>query len=54
MLKSYFITGIRSLLSQKVYSFIKIIGLSFGLAASIMIYLYVKEDLSYDTIHEKY
>ena len=54
MLKSYFITGIRSLLSQKVYSFIKILGLSFGLAASIMIYLYVKEDLSYDTMHEKY
>jgi len=54
MFKSYFITGIRSLLSQKVYSFIKIIGLSFGLAASIMIYLYVNEDLSYDRIHEKY
>jgi len=54
MLKSYFITGIRSLLSQKVYSFIKILGLSFGLAASIMIYLYVKEDLSYDSMHEKY
>ena len=54
MLKSYFITGIRSLLSQKVYSFIKIVGLSLGLAASIMIYLYVQEDLSYDTMHEKY
>ncbi len=25
-----------------------------GLAASIMIYLYVQEDLSYDTMHEKY
>jgi putative ABC transport system permease protein len=54
MLKSYFITGLRSLLSQKVYSFIKIAGLSLGLAASIMIYLYVQEDLSYDTMHEKY
>jgi putative ABC transport system permease protein len=54
MLTSYFITGIRSLLSQKVYSFIKILGLSFGLAASIMIYLYVQEDLSFDTFHEKY
>jgi putative ABC transport system permease protein len=54
MFKSYFITGIRGLLSQKVYSIIKVIGLSFGLAASIMIYLYVQEDLSYDTMHEKY
>ncbi|HZI23675.1 MAG TPA: ABC transporter permease, partial [Chryseolinea sp.] len=54
MFKSYFITGIRGLLSQKVYSIIKVIGLSLGLAASIMIYLYVQEDLSYDTMHEKY
>ncbi|HEX6226693.1 MAG TPA: ABC transporter permease [Chryseolinea sp.] len=54
MFKSYFITGIRSLLSQKIYSVIKIAGLSFGLAASIMIYLYVQEDLSYDTMHKNY
>ncbi len=41
-------------MTQKGYSFIKIIGLSFGLAASIMIYLYIQEDLSYDTVHQKY
>ncbi len=54
MLKSYFTIGLRNLLSQKVYSFIKIIGLSLGLAASMMIYLYIQEDLSYDTIHQNY
>ena len=54
MLRSYFITGIRNLLKQKGYSFIKIIGLAFGLAASMMIYLYIHEDLSYDTFHSKY
>ncbi len=54
MLKSYFITGIRNLSSQKIYSFIKIIGLSLGLGASMMIYLYVQEDLSYDTFHQHY
>ncbi len=54
MLKSYFTTGLRNLFSQKIYSFIKIVGLAFGLAASMMIYLYVQEDLSYDTIHQKY
>ncbi len=53
MLKSYFTTGLRNLFSQKIYSFIKIVGLAFGLAASMMIYLYVQEDLSYDTIHQK-
>ena len=54
MLKSYFTIGLRNLLSQKIYSFIKIIGLSLGLAASMMIYLYIQEDLSYDTIHQNY
>lgn len=54
MLKSYFITGVRNLFSQKIYSFIKIIGLSLGLATSIIIYLFIQEDLSYDTMHEKY
>jgi putative ABC transport system permease protein len=54
MLKSYFITGLRNLLAQKVYSFIKIIGLAFGLAASLLIYAYVQEDLSYDTYHQHY
>jgi len=54
MIKSYFITGLRNLLKQKGYSFIKIIGLAFGLAASMMIYLYIQEDLSYDTYHKNY
>jgi len=54
MLRSYFVAGIRNLLKQKGYSLIKIFGLAFGLAASMMIYLYIEEDLSYDTFHSKY
>src|SRR5687767_15627121 len=54
MIKSYFITGIRNLFNQKIYSFIKIIGLALGLATALMIYLYIQEDLSYDTFHDKY
>lgn len=54
MLKSYFITGMRNLLKQRGYSLIKIAGLAFGLAASMVIYLFVREDLSYDTFHPNY
>jgi putative ABC transport system permease protein len=54
MLKSYFTLALRNLLKQKGYSFIKIAGLAFGLAASMVIYLYVLEDLSYDTFHHNY
>ncbi len=54
MLKSYFVIGIRNLLKQKFYALIKILGLAFGLAASMVIYLYVQEDLSYDRFHPNY
>lgn len=54
MLRSYFITGLRNLMKQKGYSFIKISGLALGLAASMIIYLYVREDLSYDKFHDNY
>lgn len=54
MLKSYFISGIRNLLKQRVYSLIKITGLALGLSASTIIYLFVREDLSYDTFHPNY
>jgi putative ABC transport system permease protein len=54
MLKSYFIIGLRNLLKDKGYSFIKIAGLAFGLSVSMIIFLYVKEDLSYDSFHKNH
>ena len=54
MLKSYFTVALRNLVKEKGYTFIKIFGLAFGLAASIIIYLYVKEDLSFDSFHSNY
>lgn len=54
MFKNYFTIGFRNLLKQRGYSFIKIAGLAFGLAASMIIYLYVREDLSYDTFNKNY
>jgi putative ABC transport system permease protein len=54
MFKSYFIIGLRSLIKQKTYSLTKIAGLALGIAASIVVYLYIKEDLSYDSFHKNY
>lgn len=51
MLQSYFIIGLRNLMKQKGFAVIKIAGLALGLAASLIIYLYVIEDLSYDKFH---
>ena len=54
MIKSYFTLGLRSLLKERGYSLIKIVGLALGLAASMIIFLYVQEDLLYDHFHHNY
>ena len=54
MFQSYFIIGLRNLLKQKTFSVIKIAGLALGLATSIILYLYIQEDLSYDRHNTNY
>jgi putative ABC transport system permease protein len=53
MLKNYLKIAFRSLLKQKVYSTINILGLSVGIASCLLIMLYVTRQLSYDQFHEK-
>lgn len=48
MYKNYIITAMRSLLNNKMYSLLNIGGLAIGLAACIMIFLFVRDELSYD------
>ncbi len=52
MLKNYFKIAIRNLLRQKAFSFINIAGLATGMACSILILLWVQDELSYDRFHE--
>ena len=52
MLKSYLRTAFRNLKQYRGYSFINIFGLAVGLAASLLIFLYVHHELSYDRFHE--
>ncbi len=53
MLKNYILTAIRSLLRNKGFSVINILGLSIGLASFILIALYVYHELSFDRYHAK-
>ncbi len=43
---------IRSLKRNKLFSIVNILGLTIGFFASILIYLYVDNELKYDTFHE--
>src|SRR5688572_8330087 len=48
MFRNYLTTAINNLLGNKLYSGINIAGLAFGLAATILIALYVLDETSYD------
>lgn len=48
MIKSYLKIGWRSLVRQKMYSVIKIGGFALGVAACLLIALFIKDELSYD------
>ena len=52
MLLSYFKIFIRNLSRNKTFSIINILGLSAGLASSILIFLWVADELSYDRFHK--
>ena len=48
MWRNYLTVGIRALAKNKTYAFINIFGLALGLAACLMILLFVRYELSYD------
>jgi putative ABC transport system permease protein len=48
MLKNYFLVALRTFRRNKTFSFINIIGLSIGISASLVIYLLVQFDFSFD------
>lgn len=49
MFRYYLVTAARGLLRHKLYSFVNVAGFSIALAAAILITLYVRDQLSYDT-----
>src|SRR6478735_2196094 len=48
MLRNYIKTAFRSLIKQKIYTGINVIGLAVSISASLLIVLYVNHELSYD------
>ncbi|MGE5859411.1 MAG: ABC transporter permease, partial [Ignavibacteria bacterium] len=53
MLKSYFKIAFRNLIRFKAYSLINIFGLAIGIAACIIILLFVTDEVSFDKHNEK-
>jgi putative ABC transport system permease protein len=54
MLRNYLKIAFRSLARNSVYSFINIVGLSIGITCSILILLWVADELTFDTYFSKH
>jgi putative ABC transport system permease protein len=52
MFMNYVKITLRNLFRNKLYTFINIFGLAIGLAACLMIFLWVQDELSYDRFHQ--
>lgn len=52
MIQNFFKIAWRNLLRNKGFSFINILGLAIGMAAAVLISLWIKSELDYDQFHE--
>ena len=52
MLRNFFKVSIRNLIRNKTFSVINILGLSIGMACSVLIFLFIIDELGYDRYHE--
>ena len=53
MIKNYFKTAWRNLLTNKAFSFINVFGLALGVASSLILFLVARNELTYDSFHKK-
>jgi putative ABC transport system permease protein len=51
MLKNYVVLFLRNLRRQKLFSTINLLGLTVSIASTLLIYLYVENEFSYDKFH---
>lgn len=53
MLWNYLKVALRNLRRDKLYTFVNVVGLSVGVAACLLIMLFIRHEWSYDAFHEK-
>jgi len=53
MIRNYFRIALRNLSRYKVYSFINVLSLAIGMAACLVIFLFISDELSFDAFHQQ-
>lgn len=51
MIVNYFLLAFRNITKQRGYAIVNMLGLAVGLASALFILLYVKDELTFDTMH---
>ena len=51
MIRNYLKIAIRTIIKHKAYSFINIVGLAFGITCSVLMFMWVQDELSFDRFH---
>jgi len=51
MFKSYWTSAYRSLVRNKIYTLVNVLGLALGICACVVIYLITSYEFSFDTFH---
>jgi putative ABC transport system permease protein len=54
MLRSYIVIAVRALMNNPVFTVINIGGFAIGLAACMLMFLWIGDEMSYDTFHKNY
>jgi putative ABC transport system permease protein len=54
MIRNYLLIALRNFQRQKLFAFLNMFGLAMGLACAILIFLYVSDELRYDTMQPNY
>ncbi|MBN1273522.1 MAG: ABC transporter permease [Candidatus Aminicenantes bacterium] len=53
MLKNYIKVALRNIKKNKIFSFVNLLGLALGISCSLLIFLYVQHEVSYDRFHDQ-
>jgi hypothetical protein len=53
MIKSYLLIAFRNIFRSKLFSAVNILGLTFGMASALLIFLWVNDELGVNQFHSK-
>src|SRR6187549_3209091 len=54
MIRNYLLIALRNFQRQKLFALLNMFGLALGLASAILIFLYINDELQYDTMQPYY